>query len=219
MELQNQVTSLELSKRLKELNVKQESLFYWVKTVVDGNENWDLRMSKKESLELHLQGKLISEYYSAFTASELWEKMSILRAETKTDSYAKMLIYFTENKIIPIKEFDWEEGFNIRFNLNPLENNSSLDWKQGYAYASVKAKNFIHYVVERVQESVLYKNKKSFWELAIRDIRTFYGANCELKDTDEFPHLKGNTHARCTSCRAKEVVEWIEEHILQSTEN
>jgi len=71
MKLENQVCSLELAKKLKELGVKQESLFYWceykdqfvipIKTkpyVIFGNRKW-----KKELL------------ISAFTVAELGEML------------------------------------------------------------------------------------------------------------------------------------------------
>jgi hypothetical protein len=42
MELSKQVVSLELAKKLKELGVKQESLFWWrTLTKEDGWEIWD----------------------------------------------------------------------------------------------------------------------------------------------------------------------------------
>lgn len=66
MELNKQVCSLELSKKLKELGVKQESLFYHVKV----NNKW--------KLDFHYQDypdelPKPTEEYSAFTPAELGE--------------------------------------------------------------------------------------------------------------------------------------------------
>lgn len=69
MELINQVTSLELSKKLKSLNVKQDSLFYHVvgKHLYLGDGLMYLpHIIKENSVTLR-------DYYSAFTASELLE--------------------------------------------------------------------------------------------------------------------------------------------------
>ena len=116
MKLQDQVCNLELSKELKKLGVKQESLFYWTK-----NPFWfPVIGSWKESAKP-------KEAISAFTASELGEMLpeeiysfhSIGRkgkwvcspaicsrnvidseAETEVNCRAKMLIYLIKNKLI-----------------------------------------------------------------------------------------------------------------------
>jgi len=122
MELSKQVTSLELSKRLKELGVKQESLFYWRNVNYMGGEKIDKWIIEKK-------GDI-----SAFTVAELGEMLpeyvcgkkydigmcivEILRipkgmaekaprpfisrfeAETEADARAKMLIYLLENNLI-----------------------------------------------------------------------------------------------------------------------
>lgn len=63
MKIEPHVTSLEVSKKLKELGVKQENLFCWF-TVTNGTHQLDYNTYK--------QGELFSnEYVSAFTASEL----------------------------------------------------------------------------------------------------------------------------------------------------
>lgn len=49
-------------------------------------------------------------------------------------------------------------------------------------------------------------------KLAIWSIRRGYGANCETSDLDDFP-VVGDT--RCPSCRAKEIIDWLEEHISE----
>lgn len=69
MNLENQVVSLELAKKLKKLGVKQESIWYWAVVNVNGN--------KKLSLLLG-QSKLgIVDYkYSAFTVAELGEMLA-----------------------------------------------------------------------------------------------------------------------------------------------
>ena len=85
MELTKQVTSLELSKKLKELGVKQESLFWW-----HGKEEWVNKKSKTISGDICtvkiLDAKLhwsigrcrnespdCKENYHAYTVAELGE--------------------------------------------------------------------------------------------------------------------------------------------------
>jgi len=47
-----------------------------------------------------------------------------------------------------------------------------------------------------------------FWKIAIWLIKRGYGADCDTHDLDDF-----NGEARCPSCKAKDIIEWIEEHI------
>ena len=126
MTLEQQVCSLDLAKRLKELGVKQDSYFYW-SNKMDGSR-W--RTENCQFFKIDKRSDV-----SAFTVAELgemlpavvnnygwrvkktekkdkWEikyrklkngEMTILRqniADTEADSRAKMLVYLLENKLI-----------------------------------------------------------------------------------------------------------------------
>src|SRR5260370_11682568 len=67
MKLEAEVTSLELSKKLKELGVKQESAFYWERSMF--TDGWELQSIERASL------KASYEIYSAFTVAELGEML------------------------------------------------------------------------------------------------------------------------------------------------
>ena len=133
MKIEYQVCSLELAKKLKELGVKQESLFWWFES-----------KDKKETL-LCFDAKLPNEYiydfeknYSAYTCSELGEMLPdavasyryrtepdedpniwacikyvegehskydwVCHAPTEADARAKMLIYLLENKFLTLPQ-------------------------------------------------------------------------------------------------------------------
>lgn len=128
VKLENQVCSLELSKKLKELGVKQESLFYWVRPV----DKWLLTPvitdEDKIYLEHSINDVLQMEHYSAFTVAELgnmlpnWTKtikrlsddwVCIVRhkhndinnhafSDTEANCRSKMLIYLIENKLMDV---------------------------------------------------------------------------------------------------------------------
>jgi hypothetical protein len=68
--LEQQVVSLELARRLHELEVKQESLFYWRDRnyIENKEEGYELIYSPGTFNECSVT---IYDYYSAFTASEL----------------------------------------------------------------------------------------------------------------------------------------------------
>jgi hypothetical protein len=116
--LEQQVVSLELAKRLKELRVKQESFVFWNESA----DGWGLRLFGE------LRG-VTEEVYSAFTVAELgllliphvgqnlpfydsWEKrwmftwnvhfISEAEADTEADARAKALIYLLENKLVTL---------------------------------------------------------------------------------------------------------------------
>ena len=126
MNLENQVCSLELSKRLKELGVKQESLFYYQNQPFNDGTN-DIGICIKEIISANNGNSIMNTYsmdefdepiYSAFTVAELgemlqWEKLYIFNVpekllkyvdgrNTEADARAKMLIYLLENKLMEL---------------------------------------------------------------------------------------------------------------------
>jgi hypothetical protein len=123
MKLEDQVCSLELAKRLKELGVKQESYFYWE---CDRNKKYppNVAIGKYDESRVY-------QYFSAFTVAELGEMLprlsssyrspetdpkhpklfdglwkgchkgeKISSADTEANARAKMLIHLIETKII-----------------------------------------------------------------------------------------------------------------------
>lgn len=122
-----QVCDLESAIRLKELKVKQESLWYWR---VDEFGNTFLRLDPKldttENLRRINERKGSTQHYSAFTVAEFGIKLNKYRdrvfctwrgvtnwhcfdindrgfmqdGNTEANAKAEMLIYLLENKII-----------------------------------------------------------------------------------------------------------------------
>lgn len=124
MKLENQVVSLELAKKLKELGVKQESQFMWWKGAGEGYlRPTDWSQFNMEPKPMYSTADL-RERFSAFTVAELGEMLSTTEnnnqirdtkvftqwgcdyethrtlAPTEADVRAKMLIYLLENKLI-----------------------------------------------------------------------------------------------------------------------
>ncbi len=130
MTLSSQVCSLPLAKRLKELGVKQESLFWW------GLHGKSIYYEKEKiQLQVKWQEKGNEDWASAFTASELGEMLpervydqsgaylfesgfytvgkkpyvkyagvdkdiAEVHADTEADARALMLIHLKENGIV-----------------------------------------------------------------------------------------------------------------------
>lgn len=78
MELENQFSSLELAKKLKELGVPQKAFAYW--KLVDKED---------DRYELHYHGLFTGKSYAAFTASELGEILPATLVDKLNDGYRK----------------------------------------------------------------------------------------------------------------------------------
>ena len=84
MKLQDQVVNLELSKEMKKLGFKQDSLFYWIKA--KGNKYWELAIVKDGHDTIFFKDGGLGGYgyflglskknYSAYTCAELGETLS-----------------------------------------------------------------------------------------------------------------------------------------------
>lgn len=127
MELEKQVCSLELAKKLKELGLKQDSLYY-IHHRAAGDDKDGTWINHGKNI---LSDEEYEWVYSAFTVAELglllpagiqcnkfgplsnnpsqkqwgwhcWQvdKNHLENADTEADARAKMLIYLLENKIL-----------------------------------------------------------------------------------------------------------------------
>jgi hypothetical protein len=132
MKIEQQVVSLELAEKLKQLGVKQESAFYWSR--INGKF---VQLLAERECQYELTENDGVERYSAFTVAELGEmipcdwqviahddcwvgykveawsqrgrgpfldvlKNSSVLAETEAVARAKMLIYLLENRLAAI---------------------------------------------------------------------------------------------------------------------
>jgi hypothetical protein len=96
MKLEDQVCSLELSKRLKELGVKQESLFYW-HVLLDATA-W-ANGHRHEDVEIRQDNVEHGDYdvaYSAFTVAELGEMLPFRIDGKDITDKRRTIAYFLE---------------------------------------------------------------------------------------------------------------------------
>ncbi len=136
MKLEDQVCSLELAKKLKEVGVKQESLWCWGEFFNTSSTVPEKRLSevflswdKEDFRDRPFLGDL--KFYSAITVAELgailpfeacflklngtWKVEALLDInvevpciydEREANARAKVLIYLIENKLIDVKEIN-----------------------------------------------------------------------------------------------------------------
>jgi len=118
MKLEQQVVSLELAKRMKELGFEQSSLFYWDDG--DGREdqlNYSPDVPLRELVSAYTVaelGEMLPSHYASskagyggeFLCGELSKNGGYERQYkhdyTEADARAKMLIYLLENKLIDL---------------------------------------------------------------------------------------------------------------------
>src|SRR5688572_17796027 len=115
MPIENQVVSLQLAKKLKELGVKQESLFYWVKM-----DEKNLMLAVKTYSLIATDGKTWSammavgqidreplEIYSTFTVAELGDMLPEKVTSWKRDKQYHCHYYFNhENNTLTAHEHE-----------------------------------------------------------------------------------------------------------------
>lgn len=134
MKFENQLTSLALSKRLKELGVKQESIFYW--------DALSPTAYIIKFFPYHCPGL---EHYSAFTVAELGE---LLPGEI--EKYRKQYNVFDYFYIRFIKN---EDQYFSTYYLGPEEEEKLIEFKD-HSEANVRALMLIYLI-----ENGLLKNE------------------------------------------------------------
>jgi hypothetical protein len=121
MKLEQQVCSLELAKKLKELGVKQESYAFWITytrlpptlsigTPVTNTEYSAFTVAELGEIMKNLDGMYITSNFDSdeelvwVCQINYWGNERTIShtesAESESDARAKMLIYLMENKII-----------------------------------------------------------------------------------------------------------------------
>ena len=117
-----QVTSLEPSKRLKELEVKQDSLFAWYQGCGGIYCEYRVHQASRDAQSTHHDGyvKLAGEICAAFTVAELGE---MLPARLKTDYGSWTYLHIT--KLENSKE--WVIDYNYLLDIAEIRERVEAD--------------------------------------------------------------------------------------------
>lgn len=136
MTTQDQVSSLEQSKRLKESGVKQDSLFYWVKGT-DGE--WSIIIRKELNGTISYQK---GEHISAYTVAELGEILPhfIKIKGVKYQLFESVSLGESDN---PNSKRQW---FMVYVNELDYTDNAPIPFLMHYNEADARAKMLIYLI-------------------------------------------------------------------------
>jgi hypothetical protein len=142
MELSKQVCSLDLAKRLKELGVKQESLYYWIDNGIGDEVAWMLVNEKHavdETEGISVEAFIESAKCSAFTCGELGEMLPITIVQNNVSYELRMK----------------REWFNGKLNwFVQYKDGDSFIQQQADTEADARAKCLIYLLTEQLIRSV-----------------------------------------------------------------
>ena len=116
LNLENQVCSLELAKKLKSLNVKQESLFWWSDWYKEGSYSVGYQSLPQKIRKTEADGSFldrITDRISAFTCAELGEMLPWTFIAKRTSKFpeAEMFLMMSKDDSMGQKSFSiWYEG-------------------------------------------------------------------------------------------------------------
>ncbi|MFP5263717.1 MAG: hypothetical protein ACLGJB_17695 [Blastocatellia bacterium] len=139
MTLEQQVVSLELAKKLKELGVKQESLFWWYERKNQRNEGTNWQVSNNADHRIWPEDFLTVA--SAFTVAELGEMLH----EPLRSSDDMMNMYYPNCFITYFKEPDKHWVIGDKY---PLAKAQWIDY--GTTEADARAKMLIYLVENKL---------------------------------------------------------------------
>ncbi len=116
MQLEQQLTNLEYSQKLKELGVKQESIWYWTDLPEDDGKTWVLQreglwnkglmfsaFTVAELGEMLPRGEYLETFYHSLEiqlTTTIKDTKEVFTADTEANARAKMRIYLIENKLL-----------------------------------------------------------------------------------------------------------------------
>ena len=132
MKLEDQLTSLELSKKLRELGVKQNSIWWW----------WDDVLNLAKGLD----SENFVKYYSAFTCAELGEMLPFFICVNKIQYELCITVWEGAN----IMFHTGKKGFNIKYE-NPLIDRT-LTFRTNKKLSNCMAKMLIYLIENKLME-------------------------------------------------------------------
>jgi len=129
MNLEQQCVSLEMARKLRELGIKQQSLFYWVKVEIENVAMYGI----KYIVDMFDEKDKFKEIYSAFTAAELGEMLPYSIKDEDGNS-----CYFIQDK--------FNECHRVSFaDFSDGECSPYIEVK-GETEANIRAKMLIHLI-------------------------------------------------------------------------